>query len=186
MSVPAPRPIDWTPERVRLLPDDGHRYELVAGQLLVTPAPQPAHQRVLMALIERLLPYVKQSGAGELLTSPADISLDAESIVQPDLFVLPPGERRSRDWADVGTLRLAVEIISPASARHDRGVKRDHYQRHGVPEYWVVDPDARLVERWRPGDDHPEVARGSLAWAPAAGIPPLVVDLRALFADALD
>jgi len=83
-------PIPWTSEAVRALPDDGRRYELVEGELLVTPSPGPVHQRVLAALFNRLGPYLQATNSGLLLWSPADLSLGEDEILQPDLFVLPP------------------------------------------------------------------------------------------------
>jgi Uma2 family endonuclease len=186
MSMPAPRATVWTPEMVRALPEDGKRYELIDGQLIVTPAPRSRHQRMAKQLFLRLNAYVEQHGLGELLWPPADIGLDDRSIVQPDLFVLPAEHAHpALEWADVTALVLAIEILSPSTARHDRGVKRDYYQRHRVPEYWIVDLDACLVERWRPGVEWPEVMRQRLAWQPDPAVPPLQVDLTALFAAVL-
>ncbi len=185
MSMPASHARPWTPEGVRALQDESRpapRYELIDGELIVTPSPGPSHQVVLMALVERLLPYVKEHQLGYLLTSPADLGFDATSVVQPDLFVVPAGPTDEfTSWRDVTSLLLAVEILSPATARHDRGIKRDYYQRHGVPEYWVVHIDARLVERWRPDADRPEVVREALFWQPRDGLEPLRIALPALF-----
>ena len=82
----------------------------------------------------------------------------------------------------LGRLLLAVEILSPSSARADRYVKRQLYQSEGVPEYWIVDPASRFIERWRPGDDEPEVLTEVLRWAPVEGREALVVDLVGYFA----
>ena len=123
-----------------------------------------AVQEILFAI----RPYVKAHGLGITLTSPADIDLDGRSMVQPDVFVVPPGHfvrHRDREpaWSDVRGLLLAVEVLSPSTARRDRGVKRHYYQRNGVSEYWIVDLDARLVERWRPDDERPEIVSETLA-----------------------
>jgi Uma2 family endonuclease len=74
--------------------------------------------------------------------------------------------------------------FSPGTARVDRGPKRELYQRAGVPEYWIVDHEARLVERWRPSDVRPEILRGTLVWHPEGAVKPLALDLPALFAQA--
>lgn len=175
----------WTAELVRALPDDGKRYELVSGELVVTPSPAPLHQRLLSALSFRMESYLRQAGAGRLLVSPADLAFGEDEILQPDLFVLPaslpPGFSA---WSEVTTLLLAVEILSPSTARYDRTLKRKRYQRAGVPEYWIVDPDARVIERWRPEDERPEIAPDILEWRPVAGLPSLLLDLPALFAEA--
>lgn len=162
--------LPWTADRVRALPDDGMRHEAVDGALLVTPAPSRRHQRAVLAFIRRLDPYVREHALGELVVSPADVELDPWTLVQPDLFV----ERSGR-------LLLAIEIVSPASAHADRHLKRLRYQRAGIRDYWVVDPDAQLVERWRPEDAHAELLAGRLEWEPDQGVAPLVIQLGPLF-----
>lgn len=161
----------WTPEEVRALPDDGRRYEVVRGELLVTPAPSFQHQDAVFRLTRTLRDYTERTGVGYALMSPADIEPEAVALVQPDVFVCPlPAGRRPNSWADFSHLLLAVEVISPSSARADRTVKWLLFQRAEVPEYWIVDLDARLVERWRPGDARPEVLTERLEWRPDAAI----------------
>jgi Uma2 family endonuclease len=80
-------------------------------------------------------------------------------------------------------LLLAVEVLSPSTGRADRQAKRRLYQRQRVPEYWIVDVDARLIERWRPADERPEILTERLAWHPDAAHPPLEIDVPAYFAD---
>jgi len=175
----------WTAELVRALPDDGKRYELVSGELVVTPAPAPLHQSILAALYDRLSPYLQRTGAGRIRWSPADLAFGEDEILQPDLFVVPARlPRQIRRWTDITSLLLAVEVLSPSTARYDRIVKRRRYQRAGVPEYWIVDPDARVIERWRPSDERPEMASELLEWQPVADSSPLLLDLPALFAEA--
>lgn len=176
----------WTPEEVRVLPDDGRRYEVVRGELLVTPAPSFRHQDAVFRLTRGLRDYTERTGVGYALMSPADIEPEAGALVQPDVFVgrLPAG-RRPRSWADFSRLLLAVEVLSPATAHADRTVKRLLFQRAGVPEYWIVDLDAGLVERWRPADDRPEVLTESLIWRPDPAVAALEIDLAAFFAQVL-
>jgi len=177
----------WTPDEVRALPDDGRRYEVVRGELLVTPAPSYHHQEAVFRLARTLREYTERTGVGYALMSPADIAPEPGALVQPDVFAGPlPEGRRPRSWADFSNLLFAVEILSPSSARADRTVKRQLFQRTRVPEYWIVDLDARLVERWRPADDRPEVITGTLEWHPDPAIAPLEVDLPAFFAQVLD
>ena len=83
----------------------------------------------------------------------------------------------------MGTLLLAAEVISPSSARGDRVDKREAYQRNGVPEYWIVDAAARVVERWHPSDERPEIISDRLIWTPAGATEPFVLDLVAYFAE---
>ena len=167
MGMPAAQRRRWTAAQVRQLIADspvyGPRYELIAGELLVTPAPAPRHQVALLWIYDRIAPYVREQQLGYVMLSPADLELAPEEISQPDLFVIPE-LRPPAQWADFKRLRLAVEVLSPGTARFDRTVKRPFYQRVGVPEYWIVDLDARLVERWGPSDERPEIITGKLAW----------------------
>ena len=178
---------DWTAEMVRNLPDDGNRYEVVDGELFVTPAPRLLHQRAILKLVELLNPFVRHNKIGELLFSPADIEFDPKTLVQPDLFIAPLVEgRRPRNWPEIHDLLLAVEVLSPSSARADRQVKRRKYQRQGVPEYWTVDLDARLVERWHPSDERPELVADLLMWRPDPTAPAMTIDLGSFFPGVLD
>jgi Uma2 family endonuclease len=178
---------EWTATMARSLPDDGNRYEVLDGELFVTPAPTASHQRIVGELFVRLREYVRQHPLGEALFSPADIEFSSRRLLQPDLFVVPNvGAARVRDWSEIKTLVLAVEVVSPSTARADRHRKRIIYQSQHVPEYWIVDGDARLVERWRPDDDRPEIVAEELMWRPPGDVAPLVIDLPRLFADALD
>ncbi len=173
----------WTAEMVRALPDDGKRYEVVDGHLLVTPSPSYPHQRAALELAVLLREYVRAPRLGEVLLSPADIELDPESMVQPDVFVQGLVEGRlARGWNSGASLLLVVEVLSPSTARADRTTKRRRFQRAGVPEYWIVDADARTIERWRPQDERPEVLSESITWSPSPGSEPLTIDLAALFA----
>ena len=174
-----PDTIRWTREQVLNLPADGNRYELVDGELIVTPCPAPRHQFVLAALFGALAPYVRAAELGQLLWSPADLELEPGQLMQPDLFVLP--SIAFTRWEDAPLPLLVVEALSPSTARYDRGLKRRFYQRAGVPEYWIVDIDAQVVERWRPSDERPEVLDAELTWSPRDAYAPLVISLPELF-----
>ncbi len=178
---------EWTAEMVRALPEDGNRYEVVDGELLVTPAPALRHQYVARELLLRLRDYLEANPIGDVLYSPADIEFEPRTMVQPDVFVFPlAGGKLPREWREISELLLAIEVLSPSTARYDREVKRRLYQRASVPEYWIVDPDARRIERWRSNDEAPEVLRDSIIWHPPGAGDPLTIDLAALFARALD
>ena len=98
------------------------------------------------------------------------------------MFVVPRvGGRRPSRFEDVGRLVLAVEILSPSTARADRHVKRRVYQSEGIPEYWIVDAANRYIERWRPGEEIPETLTDSIAWQPVREADPLVIDLAEFF-----
>jgi len=170
----------WTRQEVLVLPEDGNRYELFDGELLVTPAPSLRHQHAVTRLWERLHPFVARYTLGVILTSPADLSLGGDHLSQPDLFVLP-GLPASRSWADTAPPLLVIEVLSPATARSDRLVKRLRFQRMGIAEYWIVDLDAHVVERWRPQDERPEILAETLVWIPSGTEPGLTIDLLDLF-----
>ena len=174
----------WTADDVRALPDDGNRYECVDGVLLVTPSPRARHQRAVQLLGELLSGFARAQGVGELLPSPADIELERDHLVQPDLFVCPlgAGGRVIMDWAEVRRLLLAVEVLSPSSARFDRGLKREFYLRAPVDEYWIVDVEGRTVEVWQHGDARPQIVTGGLDWSPEGASGALPIDLEELFA----
>jgi Uma2 family endonuclease len=175
----------WTADEVRDLTDESRpwpRYELIDGELLVTPAPRPVHQIAALELARKLADYVDAEGLGLTLMPPADLELHAGTIVQPDVFVVPATDATPlHDWRQVRALLLAVEIISPSTARQDRETKRAFFQRAGVPEYWVVDLDVRCVERWRPSDAQPEIVREWLDWRPLASRSQFQLDLKAFF-----
>jgi Uma2 family endonuclease len=175
-----PQTAEWTAARIRALPDDGLRHEVVDGEHLVSPAPRPAHQIAVYELVKRLGPYVERHALGRVMTSPADLELDRATLVQPDVFVT--AAVRIRTWHDALPVRLAIEILSPSTARADRYVKRRRFQRAAV-EYWVVDLDARLVERWRPADQRPEVLEERLLWRAEGAPVPLPLDLEDLFGE---
>jgi Uma2 family endonuclease len=188
MAMPAVKR-RWTASEVRQLiaesPLATPRYELVDGELLVTPSPNWPHQRAVNLLWGALEEYLKRQPVGSVATSPFDVELAAESLVQPDVFVVPTHEvRRLLTEMPARELSLAAEVLSPSSGRHDRVTKRPHYQRH-VPEYWIVDLDARLIERWRPGDERPEIITITLEWNPAGATAPFSLELHRYFAEVL-
>ena len=172
----------YTVSEALALPDDGNRYEVVHGELLVTPAPRTAHQAVVAQLTVVLGNYL--AGLGRLHTlfvGPADIFWGDDVWVQPDLLVVTP-EEVSADWHTFKTLRLTVEVLSPSSARGDRVVKRRAYQENRVGMYWIVDADHRVVEVWGPDDEAPELVTGGLRWRVTPDAPELEIVLANLWA----
>lgn len=170
-------PTYYTADMVRALPDDGNRYEVVHGELLVTTAPRAAHQYTLGELFYRIGTYARAHVVGQLFTSPADISWGPDILVQPDLFVVRAEEARTFDWARMKGLLLAIEVLSPSSRRADRFTKRRLYQEVGVPLYWMVDIEARAIEAWTPKATFPTVERERVAWHPAAEDEPLIIPI---------
>jgi len=185
MGMPSPQ-TEWTAEMAVALPDDGNRYEVLDGELFVTPAPTYDHQAAIGELVRLLDPFVRENALGHLTSSPADIRFSPKRLVQPDLFVVPLVDgRRPRTWNDVHSLVLVIEVLSPSTAFADRNRKRRIYMDAPVDEYWIVDLDARVVERWVKGIDRAEVLADLLAWQPTQAPSPLHIDLNAYFDDVL-
>jgi Uma2 family endonuclease len=168
-------------DMARAFPDDGNRYETVFGELLVSPSPRAWHQEVVARLMEALRDYLRAHPVGHALMSPADISWGPDTLVQPDIFVVPVEQARTMEWSRMRDLLLVVEVLSPATAHADRFTKRRLYQEQGVPLYWIVDPDAGVIECWTPDARFPLVERERIEWAPTGASAPLLVDLAALF-----
>lgn len=187
MVMPAVAKHYWTAADVRELLDESRkwpRYELLDGELLVTPAPEPKHQMAVGELYTLVRAYCDQERLGVTFTSPADIELFPESIMQPDVFVVPndniPVDEVMR-WRHVNRLLLAIEVLSPSSLRQDRVLKRDFYLANGVDEYWIVDPDARVFECWRADRERPLVVRDQVTWRPRGASESFQLDVRDFF-----
>ncbi len=173
----------WTAAQAIALSDDGNRYEVLDGELIVMPPPSWAHQVAVQQMHLLLHPYVQEQALGWVMLSPSAVVLSERRLVQPDVFVVPRGEGAApRDWSAITELLLAVEVLSPSTARRDRWQKRHMYQAFGTSEYWIIDTNARLVERWCPDDERPEVCSDTLTWTPQGSHAPLIVDLVNLFA----
>lgn len=142
------------------IPPDGKRYELLEGELYVTPAPSPLHQRVSRRLQRQLEDYFHTRGLGEVFNAPIDLILAPQDVVQPDLVVVTaPGQISQRGIE--GPPALVVEVLSPTTREHDRTVKARRYARLGVRHYWVVDPEASRLECYRlEADAYVLVAQG--------------------------
>lgn len=154
MGMPLPQ-ITW--DHVHQLPDDGNRYEAIAGELYVTPAPSVRHQRIAMRLYRRLARLLEDGGHGEVFCAPIGVRFSGTGEgVQPDLLFVS-NDRQGIVATDElkGAPDLVVEILSPTTAARDTGLKRVLYERQGVVEYWIVDWDACTVDVWRFGDEPP-------------------------------
>ncbi len=136
---------------VQELPDDGNRYEAIAGELHVTPAPSVRHQRISGELEAALRDLLDRHRHGEMLHAPVGVEFPSTGEgVQPDIVVIAAARRGiiDDDWIR-GAPDIVVEILSPSTQRRDRGVKLKLYDSQGVGEYWIVDSTARTVEIWR-------------------------------------
>jgi Uma2 family endonuclease len=183
MGMPSTESRRWSVEDVWALPDDGNRYETVDGELLVTPAPRYVHQQVVGAIHHELRTWLRGSGKGVglALISPADVILDAYTLVQPDVFVLPPVSKAILFGHEPAPAPLlAIEVLSPSTARNDRLKKRPRLQRAGI-ECWLVDVESHLVELWTPDADRPQICTESVPWAPTAAREPFQLILAPIW-----
>lgn len=185
MGMPAASDAYYTREMVLALPEDGNRYEVVYGELLVSPSPAMRHQVVLGRLYALIYAYLERARVGRVLFSPADITWgsDADILVQPDLFVIAESDVAKTKWDDLRSFWLFAEVLSPSTARYDRFTKRRLYQEMKVPLYWVVNPAAGNVEVWTPDSQTPRFEHERLVWHPTAAVEPLSIELSLLFAD---
>jgi len=134
-------------EQFRELPCDGKRYELVYGEVHVTPAPITRHQLTIQNLLENLGPFVHQNHLGEVCPAPLDVRLGEETVLQPDLiFISKARSAIIQEYWIEGAPDLAVEVLSPSTAGYDRATKLPIYAAAGVSEVWFIDPKAKTVE----------------------------------------
>ena len=156
------------------LPADGRRYELHEGELSVTPAPSPRHQRSVGALHLMLAQHVNSRGLGEVFLSPIDCILSDINIVQPDLVYLDTGRGSLVSNRGIeGPPTLVVEILSPSTAEIDRSTKRQLYAKYGVPHYWIVDPEARSVEAFTLSEGRYQLS-ARVSGSEAVSLPPFL------------
>lgn len=136
-----------TVDQFRELLSDGRRYELVHGEVHFIPTPNTRHQSTLQNLALSLGPYARMNHLGEYLIGPLDVRLGEETVLQPDLIFISDARARiiQENWIE-GAPDLAVEVLSPSTAGHDRATKLPIYAEARVPEVWFVDPKAKTVE----------------------------------------
>ena len=177
-------PRRWSYAEFTGLPQDGNRYEIIAGELCMTPAPRTAHQELVTRLTVLLANFVRENDLGEVLVGPVDLLFGEGDYLESDLVFI----RRERsgiisERGIEGAPDLVIEVTSPATAGRDRGIKRERYAWFGVPEYWIIDPDLRQVEVYRmlQHPSQPEVVRETLRWRLAPGAPILEVALKDVF-----
>ncbi len=141
--------IPMTYAEYALLPKDRNRYEVLDGELFMTPSPTYRHQVAASELARILLDHVSRHGMGRVLAAPMDVVLSETNIVQPDVLFLRAERLPPSDAANIRVAPdLVVEVISPSTVTEDREYKKAVYARHGVAHYWIVDPDARTLEMY--------------------------------------
>jgi Uma2 family endonuclease len=169
----------WTLEEMYDLPEDGNIYELIDGELLVSPAPTPRHEGPATRLARLLDKYAQDEQLGFAYRPQAVFRIGRRVEVEPDVHVRAELDEE-KDWEDQPLPLLVVEVHSPRSRKVDLTKKRDVYLGAGIPEYWTVDPAERTVTVHRAGRE-PEVMSGALTWWPAGASKPLVFDVSALW-----
>lgn len=174
---------EWTYADWARLPDDGKRYEVLDGELLVTPGAGPRHQYVAATLLIALRGYVEREGLGVVLDD-VDLLFSPGQFLRPDLLFVSNGARSGiTDRGVEAAPGLVVEVQSPTSGRIDRLKKPSRYSDFDVPEYWVVDPEERVVWVWRfdLGAVAPDRVEYVLEWLPVDASAPFTISMEDLF-----
>jgi Uma2 family endonuclease len=184
MAMPTRIARRWTLGELHRLPDDGNRYELVHGDLFVTPPPSLDHQELVHVLADLLRPFVDAERLGQLRFPRDVVRFGRHSEVEPDLMVRPRAARRPKSWASVPRPILIVEALSPTTRRRDLEEKRGLYRAEGIPDYWIVDGEERVIRVVRP-DAEDELVTTRLVWHPAGASHPFTLDVSSYFRAAL-
>jgi Uma2 family endonuclease len=177
MPMVAPR---YTIADLERFPDDGNRYELLGGVLLVTPMAGPPHQVVLGRLMAAISAYLGTSRAAFAI-SPGAIQIGKDTQLEPDLLVIPARFQDCEDWHEMSEWWLAVEVSGPTSRIYDRDFKSVAYLQAGVREVWRADLRDRTVSVSRPGEPAEVPHAERLAWHPPGMEEPLVLEVQTIF-----
>jgi Uma2 family endonuclease len=169
----------WTLEELHRLPDDGNKYELVRGELFVTPPPTDSHETILARLSRLLEPYVASQRLG-FIYHPRSVVRFEGSEVEPDLMVRQPQAKPDAKWEEAPTPILVVEVLSGSTRRRDRNQKRALYLDVGVAEYWIIDPETSAVTAVRPGEPD-QLCKDTLTWLPPGASSALTLAVKDLF-----
>ena len=145
--IPGPPQGSWTYDDYAALPDDGQRYEIVNGVLLMAPAPTPEHQSIAVRIAYYLFPHIDIAGIGKLFTAPIDVELRPKDVFQPDVVVVLNARLNIvKKKRIIGAPDLAIEVASPSTEAYDRLTKYERYAHAGITEFWIVKPTTRTVE----------------------------------------
>ena len=178
MAITVPR---YTVADLDQFPNDGNRYELLDGVLLVTPAPSNAHQVIENRLQFRLMQAVVAPGHAQVV-GPGAITVPPRTQLQPDILVYPARYDIDSKWEEIDEHWLAVEVLSRSSRVYDREFKRDAYVALGVHEVWLVDRWNKAVEVYRAGG-RPAIVRDMLRWRVPTLPLEVSISLSEVFAD---
>jgi Uma2 family endonuclease len=179
----ATSPTGWTYEDYARLPDDGNKYEVLDGKVLVSPAPGTRHQRTAIEVFVRLREYVLEHRLGEMVWD-QDLLFMSGQFLRPDMLFVPSSERhRLVERGMEGVPGLVVEVVSPSSNRTDKVTKPARYADFGVPQYWAVDPGKLAVLIWdfEGGATEPRIEPERVTWHPETEVPALELEVPPLF-----
>jgi Uma2 family endonuclease len=172
---------EWTYDEYARLPDDGDRYEIIRGEVCVTPGPRPPHQRASFQLQRVLDDYVEQHGLGVILDD-VDLLFVSGEFLRPDILFVPSARLNGITSRGVECApELVIEVLSPGSERVDRVKKPPRYAEHGVPAYWILDPENAVIEVYTPASEIADVRGDVVEWQPDPAVPPLRIDVPSLF-----
>jgi Uma2 family endonuclease len=140
----------FTYEDLQQIPPDRNRYEIVDGELFVTPAPIPLHQRIVMNVAANLWQHNREHKLGEVFVAPLDVVFSFSTVLEPDgIFVSRPRQHIVGEKNLSGPPDLVVEVLSESTAKLDREIKPKQYALYGVPEFWRIDPEGRSIDVFR-------------------------------------
>jgi len=172
----------WTYDEYARLPEDGDRYEIIRGEVCVTPGPSPRHQWVALRLLRTLSEYVERHGLGVVLND-VDLLFVSGEFLRPDMLFVPWDRLSGITTRGVESAPdLVIEVLSPGSERIDRDKKPPRYAELGVPAYWLVDPANHAIEIFTPAEAAaPVIAKRRLEWQPDPDVSALSIDVPVLF-----
>ncbi len=170
----------WTIDDLEQLPDDGNRYEVLHGELLVTSAPSHRHQNAATALSYLLFAWCREQ-TGWAALGVGGFYVDRTTFLLPDVALYEMDQHSAAPWTDVPPPVIVIEVLSPSTRRRDRHRKRPAYLWHGVREVWLVNVATRVIERWTAGAEFPVVESQSFSWSPRADVPAIVVEFATVF-----
>jgi Uma2 family endonuclease len=174
-----------TYEEFMALPDDGKHYELIEGELVLNPAPNLRHQAIIGNLYFALRPYLDQHRSGKVFVAAVDVVLSIENVLEPDVIVVLTDRASRLQKKNVqGAPNIAVEVLSAGSRRKDEVTKRRLYERFGVDEYWIADPETETVKiDRRSGDAFDRAIEFGTGAITSPLLPGFTLDVSAVFVE---
>lgn len=183
MSILPKKVTKYSYREYECFPNDGFRHEIIDGEHYMSPAPATNHQKVSRRIQFQLYSQIELTGRGEVYNAPTDVELDTYDIVQPDILVVMNDRKHIITRKKIkGVPNLVVEILSESNPRNDQTLKMEMYQRNGVQEYWIVDPDEHWVDQFVLQGGRYGTAVRELTRISAITIPDAIVDLLEVWA----